>query len=64
MDTRRIGAIVSGPIIAVGTLTAFGQRGIFLTSAAVALLGLLVIAAAYWTDRRLHSLPVTHVPAS
>ena len=35
MNTRRLGAIVSGPIIAVGALTALGQRGIFVASAAV-----------------------------
>ncbi|MBP1136553.1 SET family sugar efflux transporter-like MFS transporter [Arthrobacter sp. PvP023] len=43
MNTRRIGAIVSGPIIAAGSLTALGQRGIFLTSAALTLLGLAII---------------------
>jgi hypothetical protein len=29
MNTRRVGAIVSGPIIAIGTLTVLGERGIF-----------------------------------
>jgi MFS transporter, SET family, sugar efflux transporter len=52
MNTRRIGAIVAGPIIAVGSLTVFGQRGIFLISAAVTFLGLLIIATAYWTNKR------------
>lgn len=52
LNTRRVGAIVSGPIIAVGSLTALGQRGIFLTSAAVTLVGLLIIAIAYWTSKR------------
>ena len=52
MNTRRLGAIVSGPIIAVGAMTALGQRGIFVASAAVTVLGLLIIAAAYWTTRR------------
>jgi SET family sugar efflux transporter-like MFS transporter len=51
-NTRRIGAIVSGPIIAVGALTALGQRGVFLTSAVVTLLGLLIIAAARWVTAR------------
>ena len=46
MNTRRIGSIVSGPIIAFGSLTAFGQRGIFLVSAALTLVGLMIIAAA------------------
>ncbi len=46
MNTRRVGAIVSGPIIAVGSLTALGQRGIFIASAAITLLGLIPIAIA------------------
>lgn len=52
MNTRRLGAIVSGPIIAVGSLTALGQRGIFVTSAAVTLVGLLIIATAYGSSKR------------
>ncbi len=51
-NTRRVGAIVSGPIIAVGSLTAFGQRGIFLTSATVTLVGLVILTIASWTSRR------------
>ena len=46
MNTRRLGSIVAGPIIAIGSLTALGQRGIFLTSAALTLIGLLIIAIA------------------
>lgn len=46
MNTRRVGAIVSGPIIAIGSLTTLGQRGIFITSAAITLLGLIPIAIA------------------
>ena len=46
MNTRRIGAIVSGPVIAIGSLTVFGQRGIFLTSAAIALISLAIIGVA------------------
>ena len=52
MNTRRLGSILSGAIIAVGSLTAFGQRGIFLTSAAVTLVGLIVIAIASRTSTR------------
>jgi SET family sugar efflux transporter-like MFS transporter len=51
MNTRRVGSIVSGPIIALGFLTAFGQRGIFLTSAALTLIGLVIIAIARRTTR-------------
>lgn len=52
LNTRRLGAIVSGPIIAVGSLTVLGQRGIFVTCAAVTLIGLVVIAIAGRTTRR------------
>ena len=52
MNTRRVGSILSGAIIAVGSLTAFGQRGIFLTSAAVTFVGLIIIAIANRTSTR------------
>lgn len=52
MNTRRIGSIVSGPIIAVGALTSLGQRAIFLTCAAVTILGLSMVAISYWTSTR------------
>lgn len=51
MNTRRVGAIVSGPIIAAGSLTAFGQRGIFITNAALTLLGLAIIVVANRTSQ-------------
>ncbi len=46
MNTRRVGAIVSGPIIAFGSLTVLGQRGIFVTCALVTVVGLVVIVIA------------------
>ena len=46
MNTRRVGAIVSGPIIAIGSLTAVGQPGIFLTCAALTVIALLIITVA------------------
>ena len=52
MNTRRVGAIVSGPIIAIGSLTALGQRGIFLTCAALTLIGLVIITVARRTAPR------------
>ena len=52
LNTRRLGAIVSGPIIAVGSLTVLGQRGIFVTCAAATLVGLVIIAIASRTTRR------------
>ena len=52
LNTRRLGAIVSGPIIAVGSLTVLGQRGIFVTCAAATLVGLVIIVIASRTTRR------------
>lgn len=40
MNTRRIGSIISGPVIALGALPLLGQRGIFLTCAILTLAGL------------------------
>lgn len=45
-NTRRLGSIVSGPVIAFGSLTVIGQRGIFLTCAALTVIGLAVIGIA------------------
>jgi MFS transporter, SET family, sugar efflux transporter len=52
MNTRRIGSIVSGPIIAIGSLTVLGQRGIFLTSAVLTLIGLAIITIANRTTTK------------
>jgi SET family sugar efflux transporter-like MFS transporter len=52
MNTRRIGSIVSGPIIAIGSLTVLGQRGIFLTSAFLTLIGLAIITIANRTTTK------------
>jgi MFS transporter, SET family, sugar efflux transporter len=46
MNTRRVGAIVSGPIIALGSTTALGNRGIFLACGILIVLALVVIAIA------------------
>ena len=61
MNTRRVGSIVSGPIIAIGSLTALGQRGIFLVSAALTLIGLAIIAIASRTTKPTQKNPI---PAS
>ena len=42
-NTTRLGAICSGPIIALGSATALGERGIFLTCGCLSLLSLVVI---------------------
>jgi MFS transporter, SET family, sugar efflux transporter len=52
MNTRRVGAIVSGPIIAIGSLTVLGQRGIFLTSAVLTLISLAIITVANRTTAK------------
>lgn len=46
MNTRRIGAIVSGPLIALGSLTVLGNRGVFLGCALVSVAALAVISVA------------------
>lgn len=59
MNTRRIGAIVSGPIIAIGSLTALGQRGIFLASAVLTVIGLVIISVATTNAARNDQLPAS-----
>jgi MFS transporter, SET family, sugar efflux transporter len=55
MNTRRIGSILSGPIIAIGSLTILGQRGIFVTSAALTLIGVVITAIASRTYKRVRN---------
>lgn len=43
MNTRRIGAVISGPLIALGALEPLGQRGVFAACAVLTLVGLLVM---------------------
>lgn len=43
MNTRRIGAVISGPLIALGALEPLGQRGVFAACAVLTLIGLLVM---------------------
>jgi SET family sugar efflux transporter-like MFS transporter len=43
INIRRLGAIVSGPIISFGLLTALGYGGVFVTCAALTVLGLIMI---------------------
>ena len=46
MNTRRLGAIASGPLIALGSLTILGNRGVFLGCAVITALALAIIAVA------------------
>ena len=50
-NTRRIGAIVSGPLIALGSL-AVGYRAVFVACAALTGLALLVVTVLIVTTRR------------
>ena len=52
-NTRRLGAIVSGAIIAGGSQTALGYRGIFVACAALTALAFVAIGAAARTTRPL-----------
>jgi len=40
-NTRRLGAIVSGPLIGLGALTALGYRGVFAACAALTIIALI-----------------------
>ncbi|UKA61262.1 MFS transporter [Arthrobacter sp. FW306-04-A] len=51
-NTRRLGAIVSGPIIAFGSTTALGYQGVFAACAALTVLALLVIVLAGRAPKR------------
>ena len=51
-NTRRLGSIVSGPIIAFGSAGALGQRGIFLTSAVLPVVCQAINGLAHLQARR------------
>jgi SET family sugar efflux transporter-like MFS transporter len=63
MNTRRVGAIVSGPIIAFGSMTALGYQGVFAACAALAVVALAAIALTRTTKgavpdpEAVHSVP-------
>lgn len=46
MNTRRVGAILSGPLIALGGATVLGQRATFLACAVLTLVALVIIVVA------------------
>ena len=52
VNTRRIGAIVSGPVIAFGSMTALGYGGTFAACAALTLVALIGIGVVAWTTKR------------
>ncbi|MEE1651149.1 MFS transporter [Brachybacterium sp. J144] len=55
MNARRVGAVLSGPIIAAGVLPLLGQRGVFVICAVLTLAGLALIPLA----KRLAAPPET-----
>ena len=59
MNARRVGAIVAGPLISFGSLTALGYRGTFVACAVltVAALAAIVIAARASSTANLSSMP-------
>ncbi|WP_243065079.1 MFS transporter [Humibacter sp. RRB41] len=56
-NTRRVGAIVSGPIIGFGSATAFGYQGIFAVCAALTVVALLIAEIARRISRRAQPSP-------
>lgn len=56
MNTRRIGAILSGPLIALGGATLLGLRATFLACAVLTVIGMLIILVA---ARRSAAMPET-----
>jgi SET family sugar efflux transporter-like MFS transporter len=46
VNTRRLGVIVSGPVIAFGSMTALGYGGIFAVCAVLTVLSLVVVRVA------------------
>ena len=51
-NTRRIGAIISGPIIGLGSTTAMGYQGVFAISAALTIVALVLVEFARGGARR------------
>ena len=61
-NTRRLGAIVSGPIIGFGSATAFGYQGIFAVCAALTVVALVIAELARRISRRAQRrMPVTGI---
>jgi SET family sugar efflux transporter-like MFS transporter len=51
-NARRVGTVVSGPVVAVGGWTVLGYRGVFAVCAALTALALVLVVAAARTARR------------
>ena len=63
VNTRRLGAIVSGAVIGLGSLTPLGYGGVFAVCAALTVLGLVAIGVAARITKRRTDLPCTESAA-
>ena len=54
-NAMRVGMILAGPIIAVGSSTAIGFRGVFVSGAVLALVGLVAVATLSWRSARIRA---------
>ena len=61
VNTRRLGAIVSGAVIGLGSLTPLGYGGVFAVCAALTVLALVAIGVAARITRRGIDLPDTEI---
>ena len=52
MNTRRVGSIISGPIIAIAGIAAFGYAGMFAVCAALTVVAALVLIVVHSAARR------------
>lgn len=55
MNTRRISAIISGPLIALGALEPLGQRGVFIACTVLTAIGLVVLEGVRRSPQRRES---------
>ncbi len=64
MNTRRIGAIVSGPIIGFGAATTAGYQGVFAVCAGLTVVALIVVEVARRISRRSAASVLEHDPSA
>jgi SET family sugar efflux transporter-like MFS transporter len=62
-NTRRLGAIASGPLIGIGALTTLGYRGVFIACAALTILALGALRVVARSPRSPHGLLASRVRA-
>jgi SET family sugar efflux transporter-like MFS transporter len=62
-NTRRLGAIASGPIIAIGSMTAFGYQGVFAACAILTAVALVIIELTAKTRKQQRSQAERRIPA-